>query len=96
MSPMMPTFLPVKSTPPFGHVLVWYVSPWKLSRPSKSGVRPADRQPVAMTKCLAEYRSPWSVSMSQRLSVSSNVALVTAVSNCMSLRRSNLSATCDA
>jgi hypothetical protein len=40
---IMPTRLPVKSTPSCGHWPVWYQSPAKSSRPGKSGTFAVDR-----------------------------------------------------
>jgi hypothetical protein len=91
--PMTPTRRPVKSTPSWGHLPVWYHGPVKDSRPLMSGTCASDRQPVAMMQKRADTRSPRSVSTVHRLVASSNVAVVTRVSNWMSFRRSNRSAT---
>ena len=91
--PMTPTRRPVKSTPSCGHRPVWYHLPSNDSRPLKSGTWTSERQPVAMTQNRADTRSPRSVSTFQRPVASSKIARVTRVSNWMSRRRSNRSAT---
>ena len=48
--PMTATRLPVKSTGSSGQCAVWYVSPAKVSRPSKFGVIAADSGPVAISR----------------------------------------------
>jgi hypothetical protein len=58
-----------------------------------SGTWASERQPVAMMQNWADTRSPRSVSMFHRDVRSSKTAAVTRVSNWMSRRRSNRSAT---
>ena len=69
--PMTPTRWPLKSTPSCGQLPVWKVRPAKLSMPGISGIRVADRQPVAMTQKRAEISSPRWVCTCQRAEVSS-------------------------
>ena len=69
--PIMPTRLPVKSTPSCGHWPVWYQSPAKLSRPGNFGTFAVDRQPTAVIRNFATSVSPASVRTCQRLAASS-------------------------
>ncbi len=91
--PMMPTRIPVKSTPSCGQWWVKYDGPRNFSVPGMSGAFAADRQPVAMTTYLAVTTSPRSVSTRQVRDGSSHWAAVTRVLNLMSRRRSKRSAT---
>ena len=83
----------MKSTPSWGHLPMWYHVPAKDSRPSMSGTCASERQPVAMMQKRADTRSPRSVSTVHRRVASSKAAAVTRVSNWISRRRSNRSAT---
>ena len=91
--PMMPTRLPVKSTPSCGHRPVWYRSPVNVSSPGKCGTFGVDRQPTAETKNRAVTWSPSPVRTSQRSADSSKTADVTRVPNRMLRRSENRSAT---
>ena len=59
--PIMPTRLPLKSTPSCGHWPVWYQSPLKSCRPGMFGTLAVDRQPTAVTRNFATNVSPCSV-----------------------------------
>ena len=92
--PITPTRCPVKSTPSWGQRPVWYVAPSNESRPGKSGRLADDRQPVAMTTNRAvQLVAARRCGRVHRSVASSNVADSTRVSNRMSRRRSNRSAT---
>ena len=56
--PIMPTRLPVKSTPSCGHCPVWYQSPLNVSSPGMAGTLAVDRQPTAVTRYFAMKVSP--------------------------------------
>ena len=90
---MTPTRCPVKSTGSCGQRPVWKVGPPKLSRPGKSGILAADRQPVAITRNRAAICWPPSAVITHWLAASSNLAARTRVPSWMSRRRSNRSAT---
>ena len=64
--PTTPTRLPASSTPPTGQREVWWISPRKLSWPSKTFSIGADSIPAQLTKNCASTTSPRSVRIVQR------------------------------
>ena len=91
--PIIPTRFPEKSTSSWGHLAVWYAGPLKVSLPSMFGRVNADNGPNAVIKKRATYSSFVFVLTVHKLFCWSKTHASTLLSNLISRRKSNLSAT---